>query len=199
MDFLSSLRKAMVRLILQLVYDLFYDSEGIWPTLADVQQALNRRGYGKVDAARIAQQIDAGLLKPLGSPKGYPAPIAQLILTAEAIKRCANSAEDIASLPSAVKWLGRRMEQQHAATDQSERGMRFTTEQLAEAVPVELNSAALHRLVAILQAEGWIHDDLQYSDNYGRALYADWKVQEFRSVERFSDYRKIKLRLHQGD
>jgi hypothetical protein len=149
----------MVRFILQLVYDLFYDSEGIWPTLADLQQALNRRGFNKVDAARIVQQVDAGLLKPLDSPNGYPVPIVQLILTADAIKRCVNSAEDIANLLAAVKWLGRRMEQQHAATGQSERGMRFTTEQLAEAIPVESNSAALRRLMAILEAEGWVHDD----------------------------------------
>jgi hypothetical protein len=38
---------------------------------------------------------------------------------------------------------------------------------------------------------------MQYKDNHGRVLYADWKVQEFRSVQRFSDYRKITARLHQ--
>lgn len=149
----------MVRLILQLVYDLFYDAGGIWPPLADLQQALNRLGYDKVVAARIVQQIDAVLLKPLDSSIGYPPPTERLILTAEAIKRCANSAEDIANLLAAVRWLGRRMEQLHSTANQNERGMRFTTQQLAEAVPVDLNSAALRRLVAILQAEGWIHDD----------------------------------------
>jgi hypothetical protein len=40
---------------------------------------------------------------------------------------------------------------------------------------------------------------MQYRENYVRVLYADWKVQEFRSVERFSDYRKIKARLHQDN
>ena len=40
---------------------------------------------------------------------------------------------------------------------------------------------------------------MQYRENHGRVLYADWKVQEFRSVERFSDYRKIKARLQQGN
>jgi hypothetical protein len=149
----------MVRLILQLVYDLFYDAEGIWPTVADLQQVLNRRGYSKVDAARIVQQIDATMLKPLDSSTSYPLPITKLILTAEAIKRCTNSAEDIANLLAALKWLGRRMEQLHSTADQSERGMRFTTQQLAEALPVDLHSAALHRLVAILQAEGWTYDD----------------------------------------
>jgi hypothetical protein len=39
----------------------------------------------------------------------------------------------------------------------------------------------------------------QYRDNRDRVLYANWKVQEFRSVERFSDYQKIKARLRQGD
>jgi hypothetical protein len=39
---------------------------------------------------------------------------------------------------------------------------------------------------------------MQSRDNHDRVLYADWKVQEFRSVQRFSDYRKITARLHQG-
>jgi hypothetical protein len=155
----SSLRKAMVRLIFQPTYDLFYDAEGIWPTLADLQQTLDRRGYGNVVAVRIVQQIDAALLKPLDFSNGHPPPTDRLILTAAAIKRCTNSGEDIANLLAAVRWLGRRMEQFHAPADQRERGMRFTAQQLAEAVPLDLNSAALRRLVEILQAEGWIHDD----------------------------------------
>ncbi len=40
---------------------------------------------------------------------------------------------------------------------------------------------------------------MQYSENHDHVLYADWKVQEFRSVAQFSDYRKIKARLHQGN
>jgi hypothetical protein len=153
------LRKATLRLILQLVYDLFYDAEGTWPTLADLQKTLNKRGDGDVVAVRIVQQIDAALLKPLDFSNGYPLPTGRLILTAKAIKRCTNSAEDIANLLAAVRWLGRRMEQMDVTIHQSERGMRFTTQQLAEVVPLDLNSAALRRLVAILQAEGWIHDD----------------------------------------
>jgi hypothetical protein len=149
----------MVRLILQLVYDLFYGAEGIWPTIADLQQELNHRGYGKVGAARIVRQIEPSLLKPLDFSNGHPASTERLILTAEAIKRCANSEEDIANLLVAVKWLARRMEQLQATVNQSEYGMRFTTQQLAEAVPVRVGSPALHRLVAILQTEGWIHDD----------------------------------------
>ncbi len=153
------MKKATVRLILQLVYKLFRHAEGIWPTIADLQQALNDAGYYEVDAVRIVQQIDVTLLKPMDTPSGFPLPMTRLTLTAEAIKRCANSAEDIANLLTALKWLSRRMEQLHSAADQSERGMRFTIQQLAEAVPLDLHSAALRRLVAILQAEGWIHDD----------------------------------------
>lgn len=149
----------MIRLTLQLVYDLFYESGGIWPTLAELQQRLNRLGHSNVVAARVVQQIDAALMKPLDSPNGYPAPIERLILTSEAIKRCSNSQEDIANLLTAVRWLGRRMEMEHTTTNQSEHGMRFTFKQLAEAVPVDVDSASLHRLVAILQAEGWIHGD----------------------------------------
>jgi hypothetical protein len=40
---------------------------------------------------------------------------------------------------------------------------------------------------------------MQYKENHDRVLYADWKVQEFRSVRRFSEYRDIKSRLHQSD
>jgi len=155
----SSVKKAMVRLILQLVYDLFYGAEGIWPTIADLQQALDRCGHGDVVAVRIVRQIDAALLKPLDTVNGYPPSLQQLTLTAESIKRCTNSAEDIANLLAAVRWLGRRMELLQATANQSERGMRFTIQQLAEAVPLDLHSAALRRLVAILQAEGWTHDD----------------------------------------
>lgn len=156
---MSSLKKATVRLILQLVYDLFRDAEGRWPTIADLQQELNRRGHNKVDAARIVRQIDAALLKPLNMVIGYPPSLQQLTLTAEAIKRCSNSAEDIANLLTAMRWLARRMEQLQEGVSQSEYGMRFTTQQLAEGVPLDLHSAALKRLVAILQTEGWTHDD----------------------------------------
>lgn len=40
---------------------------------------------------------------------------------------------------------------------------------------------------------------MQHGDNHDCVFYASWKVQEFRSVDRFSDYQKIKSRLHQGD
>lgn len=39
---------------------------------------------------------------------------------------------------------------------------------------------------------------MQYKDNRNRIFYADWKVQEFRNVQQFSDYRKITARLHQS-
>jgi hypothetical protein len=40
---------------------------------------------------------------------------------------------------------------------------------------------------------------VQYREHDDHFLYADWKVQEFRSVDRFSDYQKIKARLQQDD
>lgn len=150
------MRKYMMKRILQLIYDLFYGSGGVWPTLADLQRELDRQDYGTVVAARIVQQIDAALLKPISGSNGYPRPTEPLILTAAAIKRCSGSAEDIAHLLTALRWLGRRAEQSDTANDH---GMRFTTRQLAEAVPVDLGSDALYRLLAILEAEGWVHDD----------------------------------------
>ena len=40
--------------------------------------------------------------------------------------------------------------------------------------------------------------NMQHRDDRGRVFYADWGVQEFRGIERFSDYRKIKARLQRN-
>lgn len=146
--------------VLQLVYDLFYGSGGTWPVLGDLQRALNHQGNSGMDAARIVQRIPATLLKPLSSTDGYPAPSERVILMAEGIERCAGSAEDITNLVIAVKWLARLAERSDSG-DYGERGMRFTTHQLAEAVSLSLesDSNSVSRLVAILLAEGWVQDD----------------------------------------
>jgi hypothetical protein len=146
--------------VLQLVYDLFCGSGGTWPVLGDLQRALNRQDNSGVDAARIVQRIPATLLKPLSSTDGYPAPSEKVILTAEGIERCAGSAEDIANLVIAIKWLA-RLADRSGSGDYSEPGVRFTTHQLAEAVSLSLESDpdSVNRLVAILLAEGWVKDD----------------------------------------
>jgi hypothetical protein len=154
------MRGDMTQQVLQLVYDLFYGSGGTWPVLGDIQRALNRQGNRGVDAARIMQRIPATLLKPLSNTGGYPAPSEKVILTAEGIERCARSAEDIANLVIAVKWLARLAERSDSG-DYGERGMRFTTHQLAEAVSLspESDLNTVSRLVAILLAEGWVQND----------------------------------------
>jgi len=150
----------MTQQVLQLVYNLFYESGGTWPALGDLQRALNRQGNGSEDAALIVQRIPAALLKPLRTTDGYPAPSEKVILTAEGIERCAGSAEDIDNLVIAMKWLARLMERPESK-DHGEYGMRFTTDQLAEAVAlsVESDPHSISRLVAILLAEGWVQND----------------------------------------
>jgi hypothetical protein len=154
------MRGDMTQQVLQLVYDLFCGGGGTWPVLGDLQRALDRRGSSGVDAARIVQRIPATLLKPLSSTGSYPVPSEKVILTAEGIECCEGSAEDIANLVIAVRWLARLAERSDSG-DYGERGMRFTTRQLAEAVSLSLESDlnSVSRLVAILLAEGWVQKD----------------------------------------
>lgn len=146
--------------VLQLVYDLFYRSGGTWPVLGDLQRALNHQGNSGLDVAWIVQRIPGKLLKPLGSAGDYPAPLEKVVLTAEGIKRCARSGEDIANLLIAVKWLA-RLAEHPSSGDYGDRGMRFTAQQLAEAVSLspESDQNSVRRLVEILLAEGWVQND----------------------------------------
>ena len=155
------MRKDMTQRVLQLIYDLFCGSGGMWPTLAHLQRALDRQGNSNVDAARVVERIPARLLKPSGSAAGYPASAGQLTLTVEGIRRCTRSDEDIANFMAAVRWLARRAEHADLAGDASEPGMRFTTLQLAEAVPLSIESdgQSIRRLVAILQVEGLVKEN----------------------------------------
>jgi hypothetical protein len=154
------MRGDITQQFLQLVYDLFYGSGGTWPVLGDLQRALNRQGNSDMDAALLVQRIPASLLKPLSSRDGYPAPSEKVVLTGEGIERCAGSAEDIANLVIAVRWLARLAERSDSE-DYDERGMRFTAHQLAEAVPlsVESDPNSVSRLLAILLEEGWVQGD----------------------------------------
>jgi hypothetical protein len=146
--------------VLQFVYDRFFESGGVWPTLRDLQRALNCRRRRSVDAARVVQRIPATLVKPLSSGHGYPAPTEKLILTVEGIERCAGSGEDIENVMTAVKWLAKLVERSAPPRGQSERGLRFTVHQLADAVSLSADKdrKAVARLIAILQAEGWVDD-----------------------------------------
>jgi len=160
------MRGNMAGQILQLIYDRFYDDGGVWPTLGYLQRALNRQSANRIDAARIVQRVPAALLKPLPSANGYPAPTERLVLTAEGIERCIGSGEDIENFIAAIKWLVKMAERADLSDDQGEHGLRFTNRQLAEAVSLSSGSDqnAVHRLVAILQSEGWVRS---YSDTSG--------------------------------
>jgi hypothetical protein len=146
--------------VLQLTYDLFYGNGGIWPSLGELQHALNRQSSKHVDASHIARRIPSKLMHPIHGSNGYYASNIKLILTADGIKCCTGSHEDIANLVTAAKWLGRRAERAGLPSDPGECGICFTAHQLAAAVSLspESDEAAIGRLVAILQAEGWVDD-----------------------------------------
>jgi hypothetical protein len=188
-------RDGLTQIVLQLGYEKFCASGGTWPVLGDVQRDLNRGGNGSADAAQIVQRIPVTFLKPLGITDGYPAPFEEVILTAEGIERCVGSAEDIDNLVIAVKWLARRAERT-IRKDYSQHGMRFTVDQLADAVSLSLRSDenCVNRLLSILLAEGWVQAEKMHGESRGRILYARWEIRLFSSVERFSDYKKIKAR-----
>jgi hypothetical protein len=146
---------------LNLIYRLFRDSGGIHPTIGDLQQAFDDQGDGDVDAARVVQRIPAKFLKPLSSSPDYPRPDERLMLTAEGISRAAGSSTDMGNYVASVQWLARRADRRGRSGEQSGHGMQFTTRQLAEVVPLSLDSdrRAFNRLIAILEAEGWLLDD----------------------------------------
>jgi len=151
--------KAEKQQVLQTIYDLFHGSGGTFPMLGDLQRELNRRNGRSLDAARIVRRIPAALLKPVCYTDGYPAPTAKLVLTVEGIARCVGSGEDVENFVTAVQWLARLAGRSNSA-GQVERGIRYTAQQLADAVSLSMESdyEAINRLVAILQAEGWAQD-----------------------------------------
>jgi hypothetical protein len=146
------------RQALQLVYDDFYDSGGVWPTLGDIQRTLNRESVDRVNALRIVRRIPPRLLKPLPGEDPYPALSERLVLTAEGIKRCKGSSEDVENFMTAIKWLAKMAGRAELSNGQGGIGVRFTTRQLAEAVslPLDADRIAVSRLVAILHSEGWV-------------------------------------------
>jgi hypothetical protein len=147
--------------VLQTVYDRFYGSGGTWPTLGYLQRTLNRQSNSNLDAVQIVQHIPKSLLKVLPPVNGYPAPTTKLILTIEGIERCSGSGEDIRNFIKAVTWLAGRADRFDLSSDQGERGVRFTSRQLAEAVPLSVSKdrKAVSRLLAMLRAEGLLVDD----------------------------------------
>ena len=155
---MGSMRRDMTQQVLQIVFDRFYGDGGTWPALGYVQRTLNRQSGSRVDAVRIVQRIPGTLLKPLPITAGYPRPTEKLILTAEGIECCTGSSEDIENFLTAVKWLAKRADRSDLSGNQGERGVRFTPSQLAEAVSLSLDTdqKAVSRLLAILEAEGWL-------------------------------------------
>lgn len=144
------------RRTLQLVYDLFYGSGGVWPSVGRVQQVLDHQGGCAIDVSRVVRRMPTRVMRPLHDSGGYIPASAELVLTAEGVARCTGSQEDITNLVIAVKWLARRMK--HAALSGAPDlyGAYFTISQLAAAVSLEPDRTAVNRLAAILQAEGWI-------------------------------------------
>jgi hypothetical protein len=154
------MRSGMTQRVLQFVYDFFYGNGGTWPALADLQRFFDRQGKN-VNTAQIVQRIPATLLLPVPSTDGYVSPAAKLMLTVEGIERCARSGEDIKNFVAVVDSLAERMQRGELSHGQDDRSVRITIRQLAEAASLSLKAdePALHRLMAMLIAEGLIQDN----------------------------------------
>jgi len=146
--------------VLQLIYDPFVGNGGTWPTLGDLQRALKRQGNRHVDAFEVVQRIPPTFLNPLSNVDTYPAPTEKLILTIEGIERCTGSGEDIENFLIALKLLVRWTDRSDLAGGPGEDGIRFTSQQFAEAVSLltDADEQAINRLIAILRAEGLVQD-----------------------------------------
>lgn len=146
--------------VLQLIYDLFVGNGGTWPTLGDLQRALKRQGNRHVDAFEVVQRFPLTFLNPLSNVNTYPAPSEKLILTIEGIERCTGSGEDIENFLITLKLLVRWTDRSDLAGGPGEDGIRFTSQQFAEAVSLltDADEQAINRLIAILRAEGLVQD-----------------------------------------
>lgn len=144
--------------VLQLIYDSFVGNGGTWPTLGDLQRALKRQGKRHADAFEVVQRIPLTFLNPLSNFDTYPAPTEKLILTIEGIERCSGSGEDIENFLITLKLLVRWTDRSDLAGGPGEDGMRFTSQQFAEAVSLltDADEHAINRLIAILRAEGLV-------------------------------------------
>jgi hypothetical protein len=145
---------------LDLIYRLFRNSGGTYPTVSDLQREFDELGVD-VDAARVVQRIPAKFLKPLSSAPKYPLPDERLILTAEGMAQATGSLRDMKNYVASIQWLARRADRPVTPGDQGKRGMQFTIRELAAAVSLSLDSDrdAINRLIAILEAEGWLLDN----------------------------------------
>lgn len=150
--------KRKERKILQRVYDLFDGTGGSWPSLRELKRELIREGGDDLDTIRIVQHLPARLMHPLCGPSGYHALHDELVLTAEGIKLCAGSREVLDHLVIAVKWVARRAERADLSSGREKYGISFTLQQLVEAVSLsqETDGHAIGKLLALMEAEGWV-------------------------------------------
>jgi hypothetical protein len=181
---------------LDLIYRRFRDSGGTYPTVSDLQWEFDELGID-VDAARVVQRIPVKFLKPLSSAPKYPLPDERLIPTAEGVAQAAGSLRDMKNYVTSIRWLARQADRPVAPGDQGKRGMPFAIRELAAAVSLSLDSDrdAINRLIAILEAEGWLLDNGLPANNGDQVLYARWDVRACRSVNGYADIKKIKRRL----
>lgn len=185
------------RAVLQRIYGLFDGAGGRWPSLRELKLALIHDGIDDVDAVRIVRHIPPELMKPLSHRNGYRAMHEELVLTAEGINICMGSFEDIDNLVSATRWLARWVERADLPSGQPESGISFTFQQLAMGVPLSLDtdSHAIGKLLALMEAEGWVQVDDGTQVGLPTRLLAAPEVVAFRSIRGFRDYVRTKRDL----
>jgi hypothetical protein len=108
----------------------------------------------------LTDSVPPTFLNPLSNVNTYPALTEKLILTIEGIERCAGSGEDIENFLITLKLLVRWTDRSDLSGGPGEDGIRFTSQQLAEAVSLltDADEQAINRLIAILCAEGLVQD-----------------------------------------
>jgi hypothetical protein len=150
------------RKALHLIYRKFRESGGEWPTFDDFNRYVIHYWPPNADAARVVRQIPDKLLYPLRSVGYEPAPDEKLVLTIAGVKYCGGRrCDDITNFLSAVQRLAQKVEHYYPTDGEGSRAMPVTAEQLAAelSLPVVADPSCVGRLIALLKAEGLVHDD----------------------------------------
>jgi hypothetical protein len=147
---------------LHVIYTIFRERGGEWPTFDDFNRHVIRYWRAGADAARIVREIPEKLLNPLHSTSYEPDPEEHLILTIAGVKYCeGRHCDDVTNFLAAVRWMAQKWEMYDPPPGESRRAMPLTVDQLRAglALPVGRDRYCIDRLIALLKAEGLVLDD----------------------------------------
>jgi hypothetical protein len=150
---------AIVREILQVVYNWFREHGGEWPSFGYIQWWLNR--YGKPGAVDTLSKMPDKLRKSLICTDDRRGPDDRIVLSIVGVARCRASSDDVHNFIEALQWMVEQDRNKDPGTQGVGRPILITTEQLAEALnlPLGADPNSIRRLVALLRAEGLVSSD----------------------------------------